>query len=82
MPKNVGSLDSAIRITVGLIAVPAAVLLLGALEGSVIGLVALTVGVIGLLTGITRRCPTYLLFGIDTLDDDDPAKATARGSHA
>ena len=67
--KNVGPVDSAIRITVGIVALSAGVLLLGALQGAVIGLVAVAVGLIGLTTGTTRRCPTYVLLGITTVHD-------------
>lgn len=79
--KNVGSLDSRIRLVVGVIGLTTGVLLLGALQGTVVGIVAVVVGLIGLVTGTTRFCPTYVLLGIDTLDEDK-AKAEPQGSRA
>jgi hypothetical protein len=78
--KNVGSLDSRIRLVIGVIALSAGVLLLGALQGSVVGIVAVVVGLIGLVTGTTRFCLPYVLFGVDTLEDG--AKAEPSASHA
>jgi hypothetical protein len=72
LKKNVGSVDSAIRLLAGIAALSTGVLLLGALEGSIFGLAAVAVGLIGVVTGATRRCPTYVLFGMDTLDEPSP----------
>lgn len=79
--KNVGSVDSAIRLTVGIVALSAGVLLLGALQGSALGLVAVAIGLIGLITGGTRRCPPYVLLGIDTLGEKT-ADPQPHGFHA
>lgn len=79
--KNVGSVDSAIRLVIGVIGLAAGVLLLGALQGAPIGIVAVIVGLIGLVTGATRRCPTYVLLGIDTLDEE-AVPAQPNSSHA
>lgn len=79
--KNVGSLDAKIRLTVGAIALVAGVFVLGALQGSVVGLIALLVSAIALVTGTTRFCPTYALLGIDTLEKDVP-EVEPQGSHA
>jgi hypothetical protein len=66
--KNVGSTDQKIRLALGVVLVLSAVFILGALQGSVAGIVAAALGAIALVTGATRRCPTYVLFGVDTLE--------------
>lgn len=58
MKSNVGSVDRAIRILVGLA-------LIGATWMEVIGLWGL-IGIIPLATGIFAVCPAYLPFGINT----------------
>jgi hypothetical protein len=60
MAVNVGGIDRAARILVGL----ALLSLFFLLEGNARywGLV----GLVPLLTGLTRSCPAYLLFGINT----------------
>ncbi len=64
MQVNEGTLDRAIRITVGVALL--SFLVIGPLSGwglfSLIGLV----GIIPLITGITGNCLTYTLLGIDT----------------
>lgn len=70
LKKNVGSVDSAIRLAVGIVALSAGVFLFGALQGSIVGLAAVVFGLIGVVTGATRRCPTYVLFGVHTLGDN------------
>ena len=69
LKKNVGPVDSAIRLIVGLVALTAGVFALGALQGNIPGLVALVIAFIGLASGATRRCPTYVLLGVQTLND-------------
>lgn len=64
--KNVGPLDRAIRLVVGVVFLSVGVFVLGAAQGSVAGLAASTVGVIGLVTGATGRCPMYVPLGIST----------------
>jgi hypothetical protein len=76
--KNVGPLDRAIRLSVGIVFLPAGLLVLGGLDGNASGIVAAAVGAIGLVTGATGRCPTYALLGIDTL----PRKRTATEAEA
>jgi hypothetical protein len=73
--KNVGPVDSAIRLTLGIVALAAGFFALGALQGNVFGLFAVAIGVIGVVTGATRRCPTYVLLGISTDGSETPAVA-------
>lgn len=73
--KNVGTIDSAIRLAVGTVALSAGLLLFGALEGNILGLVAVAVGLVGLITGATRRCPTYVVLGISTNESETRAAA-------
>lgn len=66
---NVGSLDRTIRIILGVILLVAPFLppLAGALAGWGAWKFALTaVGAVLLGTGLTRFCPAYTLFGINT----------------
>ena len=58
MEANVGTIDRAARIVIGL------ALIAGALSG-VIGLWG-WIGVVPLATGVFRFCPAYRLFGLNT----------------
>jgi hypothetical protein len=40
--------------------------LAGGIRGEPLGVLAALVGLVGLLTGITGRCPLYVPFGIST----------------
>ncbi len=66
--KNEGILDRIARIALGVVLLPTGLLLLGALQGNVIGLVVTVVGAIGLITGATGFCLAYVPFGFSTLD--------------
>lgn len=66
--KNVGSTDQRIRLVLGVVLLASGVLALDALGGSVLGIAAAGFGLLGLITGLTRRCPTYVPFGISTLE--------------
>ena len=62
--KNMGSLDRALR---AFVVAPAAIIAAFALGASSIGGLALfAVAGIALVTSTAGRCPTYVLFGIDT----------------
>ena len=63
MKANVGSIDRALRIVVGLALIAAT--LLGA-----IGLWG-WIGIVPLMTGLFRFCPAYLPFGIKTCKTPD-----------
>lgn len=68
--RNVGVLDRIVRVGLGLLLLPAGLLLLGGLQGSVVGLVTTAIGAIGLLTGLTGYCILYTVFGINTLEKE------------
>lgn len=64
MQCNVGKTDRVIRFILGSAIVGAGVWL-----GSWLGII----GAIPILTGLTGRCPSYLLFGFSTCDEDKPS---------
>lgn len=62
MATNVGGLDRALRIVVGLALVAAAYGLFGPAYQSVWA----WIGVVPLVTGLIGNCPAYSIFGIST----------------
>ncbi len=68
LKRNEGILDRIARIALGVMLLPTGLVLLGGLQGSVIGLVVTVVGAIGLITGATGFCLAYIPFGFSTLD--------------
>jgi hypothetical protein len=64
--RNEGPLDRALRLVAGIVLLPTGLIVLGALQGTISGLVFTVFGVIGLVTAATGFCPTYVLFGIST----------------
>lgn len=65
---NEGPLDRLIRIVIGIVALSVAAVATGPLVW-----LALVVGLIGTITGLTGFCPTYVLLGINTLPKDKSA---------
>ena len=63
MKTNMGGMDRIIRVLVAIVAV--ALYLTGTLTGT-LGIVALVVAGIFLLTSVVSFCPLYTLFGIST----------------
>ena len=63
MKPNVGTVDRVIRAIVGIALIAA--FLLEILQGTV-GIIALVVGVVLLITAALRWCPPYTLLGINT----------------
>ncbi len=63
MKHNIGTLDRAIRVLVGIAALAA--WYLGLVEGT-LGIIALVVGVVMIATAVLRWCPPYALFNINT----------------
>ena len=63
MKHNIGTLDRAIRVLVGIAAL--ASWYLGLVEGT-LGIIALVVGVVMIATAVLRWCPPYALFNINT----------------
>jgi hypothetical protein len=70
MKPNVGNIDRAIRIVVGLLLLSLVFVL-----GDMVRWIGL-IGVVPLVTGLTRRCPAYTPFGIDTRE-----QTLAGGAH-
>ncbi len=68
--RNEGTLDRIARLALAAVLLPAGLFFLGALQGNLAGLVAVGIGLIGLVTGATGVCPTYNLFGISTLQPE------------
>lgn len=70
MKKNVGDLDSTIRIRLGLILILVGILGLIGMDwlkmNLVLAIVLLVLGVISFVTGSTRSCGLYSVFGINT----------------
>jgi len=63
MKCNVGGADRAVRLVVGVLALIAAVL---GNFGSVATVVLYVVAAIGIVTGLVRLCPLYLLLGVSS----------------
>ncbi len=66
--RNEGTIDRLLRLAVAIVFMPAAIFWLGALQGTIPGLVALAIGLIGLVTALTGFCLPYALFGVSTLE--------------
>ncbi len=68
--RNEGIIDRLVRVSVGLVLTPVGFFALGGLQGKVAGIVFIALGTLALVTGVTGYCPTYVLFGISTLDKE------------
>lgn len=70
MEKNVGGIDRQGRIVIGVILAIAGLAALGGFwaVGAVIGVVALLIGIILLVTGTTQKCPINEAAGMDTTE--------------
>lgn len=68
MNENVGSVDRALRVVVGI-----ALVLAGWLgSGGALGIILIVVGLVLIVTGLMSRCPIYSVAGLDTVEKDDP----------
>jgi hypothetical protein len=68
--RNVGGIDRVLRVTLGPMLIVAGLFLLTGT--SRIGVVVAVVGLLALLTGITRFCVLYIPFGISTARSGRP----------
>jgi hypothetical protein len=68
MKKNIGSLDSNIRIT---LAIVLSLLFLGKFITGTLGIIAFIVGIAMLLTSLVSFCPLYKLLGFTTFKDEE-----------
>jgi low temperature requirement protein LtrA len=66
--QNEDTLDRTLRLAAGIVFLTASLFWLGTLQGNLLGLVIARLGVIGLVSGITGFCPTYVLLGVSTLE--------------
>ena len=64
LTKNVGSIDKTIRLVAGLLL--AAYAILGAGLSSTMGILALVVGVVLIVTGVVNFCPLFKILGISS----------------
>lgn len=67
MKKNIGSLDSNIRIT---LAIVLSLLFLGKFIIGTLGLIAFIIAIVLLVTSLVSFCPLYKLLGITTKKDE------------
>jgi len=65
--RNVGRLDRWIRVTVGSVLLTAGLLLMWLGHDGSSGPTLALLGLAGLMSGVTGRCPLYVPFGISTL---------------
>jgi hypothetical protein len=68
--RNVGQLDRWIRGAVGSVLVVVGLLLMGPWNDGSTGSAVALVGLAGMVSGITGRCPLYVPFGISTICRD------------
>jgi hypothetical protein len=68
MKKNIGSLDSNIRIT---LAIVLSLLFLGKFITGTLGIIAFIIGIAMLLTSLVSFCPLYRLLGFTTFKDEE-----------
>jgi uncharacterized membrane protein len=64
--KNVGPVDRALRLVVGIVLIVLAFAMLGAAEGSAGGVIAVAAGAVLLLTAALGFCPAYLPLKMST----------------
>jgi hypothetical protein len=80
--RNVGLLDRIVRVGLGVVLLPAGLVLLGGLRSGVPGVLLAGLGVLGLVTGLTGFCPLYVPFGINTLEKEKELIARCRSMMA
>lgn len=66
MKTNEGVPDRAVRIVIGLLALVAAFVWLGAEDGSAVGIIAAFIGLVLIGTGVVGFCPLYRIIGLNT----------------
>ncbi len=71
---NMGTLDRAIRLTVGVVVATVGLFVLNGLGGGILGLGLAAIAVMPLGTGATGICPLYVPLGISTLTHDPYAQ--------
>ncbi len=66
MKPNEGTIDRGLRVVLGIIALVAAFMWLGASSGTILGILAAVVGAVLLITGVVGFCPAYAIVGLKT----------------
>ncbi len=68
MKENVGTVDRALRVVLGI-----ALALAGWLgAGGALGIILIVVGLVLIVTGLMSSCPIYSVAGLNTVEEDDP----------
>ncbi|MCF6207956.1 MAG: DUF2892 domain-containing protein [Ghiorsea sp.] len=68
MKENVGTVDRALRVVIGI-----ALALAGWLgAGGALGIILIVVGLVLIVTGLMSSCPIYSVAGLNTVEEDDP----------
>lgn len=66
MKPNEGTIDRGLRVVLGIVALVAAFMWLGATSGTILGILAAVVGVVLVITGVVGFCPAYAIVGLKT----------------
>ncbi len=66
MKPNEGSTDRTVRLILGSVLIFASFLLLGLMDGAILGIVAAVVGAVLVATAILGFCPAYKICGMST----------------
>lgn len=64
--KNVGNVDRLLRALIGVVAIILAFTMFHVMDGGVLGIIAVVVGVVMLVTAAIAMCPLYLPFKMST----------------
>jgi len=77
MTANEGAADRVVRVVLGIVLGVVAWMYLGLPEASVLGIVAVVVGAVLLVTGLVGFCPCYPLCKINTCKVKSPPETPA-----
>lgn len=76
-PRNEGPTDRVIRLALAVVLIPVGLFALDGVGAGVAGIVVAAIGFIGLVTGATGRCPSYVLFRFSTIGGPHRISATS-----
>ncbi len=71
--RNVGGLDRAVRLAIGIVLLPVGLLMLDGLRGGLVGVVLATAGFAGLASGVSGFCLLYRSVGFSTTRQTRPS---------
>ena len=80
--KNEGFLDRFVRVSLGILLLPAGIFLFGGLQGTLLGLVTAGFGTWVLITGLIGFCPLYIPLEINTLEKEKELMARCKSMMA